>query len=145
MSVMTAQLAASPPIGATALDLVASARRGLAQAAVSARPVDRYAAAHLAALRAASAVLAVRARPAASRRRRPASAWALLSQVAPELAEWSAYFAAGATKRAAAEAGLTRAVGSRDADDLLRAAESFLALVEALLGMVHQPALPADL
>jgi hypothetical protein len=138
-------LTAPPPVGPAALELMQAAHRGLAVAAMSARPVDRYAAAHLAALRAASAVLAVRARPAAPRRRRPASAWTLLGQVAPELAEWSAFFAAGATKRAAAEAGLTRAVAPRDADDLLREAETFLGLVEAALGMVHQPALPAGL
>ena len=138
-------LTAPPPVGPAAMELMQSARRGLAVAAMSARPVERYAAAHLAALRAASAVLAVRARPVTPRRRRPASAWTLLSQVAPELAEWSAFFAAGAAKRAAAEAGLTRAVAARDADDLLREAETFLALVETALGMVHQPALPAGL
>lgn len=138
-------LTAPPPVGPAALELMQSAHRGLTQAAMSTRPVERYAAAHLAALRAASAMLAVRARPGAPRRRRPASAWTLLSQVAPELAEWAAFFAAGAAKRAAAEAGLTRAVAAREADDLLREAETFLALVEAALGMVHQPALSAGL
>ena len=42
---------------------------------------DRYAAAHLAALRAAAAVLAARARPVRGRR---GSAWELISKVAPE-------------------------------------------------------------
>ena len=67
---------------------------------------ERYAAAHLAALRTAAAVLAVRTRPAAHQR--PRNVWVLLPQVAPELTEWAAFFAAGAGKRAAAEAGLTR-------------------------------------
>jgi hypothetical protein len=67
--------------------------------------------------------------------------WVLLPTVAPELAEWSAFFAAGAAKRAAAEAGLSRAVTPREADDLLRDAASFLALVETTLGFTHQPAL----
>jgi hypothetical protein len=66
----------------------------------------------------------------------------LLAQVAPELAEWAAFFAAGAGKRAAAEAGLSRAVTAREADDLLRDAETYLALVETTLGLTHQPALP---
>ena len=63
---------------------------------------------------------------------------AVLPQVAPELTEWAAFFAAGAAKRAAAEAGLTRAVTAREADDLLRDAETFLAVVETTLGLAHQ-------
>ena len=62
--------------------------------------------------------------------RRPTSAWALLTGVAPELAEWAAYFAAGAAKRAAAEAGIRSAVTAREADDLLRDTTIFLQLVE---------------
>ena len=73
----------------------------------------RYATAHLAALRAAAAVLAVRAQPAPGRRSRMTSVWALLTRVAPELEEWAVFFAAGAAKRAAAEAGISRAVTAR--------------------------------
>lgn len=131
-----------PPVTAAAADLVAAARRGLAEAAMAARPAERYVAAHLAALRAAAAILAVRARPRPARGRRPASAWALLGEVAPDLAEWAGFFAAGAGKRAAAEAGLARAVAPREADDLLRDAEAFLGLVEGMLGLAHQPSLP---
>ncbi|MHB1800842.1 MAG: SAV_6107 family HEPN domain-containing protein, partial [Actinomycetes bacterium] len=43
--------------------------------------------------------------------------------------------------RAAAEAGLARVVTTREADDLVREAEIFLALVESMLGLAHQPAL----
>jgi hypothetical protein len=93
----------------------------------------RYAGAHLAALRAASAVLAARARPGPGRSR-PASVWSLLATVAPELGEWAGFFAAGAAKRAAAAAGVAHAVTVREADDLLRDAEQFLDLVEDLLG-----------
>ena len=67
--------------------------------------------------------------------------WEVLPRVAPELAEWAAFFAARATKRAAAEAGLTRVVSAREADDLLRDATTFHALVETTLGLSHQPAL----
>ncbi len=123
--------------------LLALSRRGLLEAAAAAHPVDRYAAAHLSALRAAAAVLACRARPAPAtgRRARPTSAWVLLAAVAPELAEWAEFFAAGAPKRAAAEAGVAAAVTPREADDLLRDAEAFLAVVETTLGGVHQPLL----
>ena len=121
------------------LELLRLSARGLADAAVATTAAERYAAAHLAALRAAAAVLADRARPAGRARRRPSSVWVLLPAVAPELGEWSAFFAAGATKRSAAEAGL-RVVTAREADDLVRDAATFLALVETTLGLVHQPA-----
>ncbi len=132
------------PAVPAALDLLALARHGLAEATLASRPHERYAAAHLAALRTAAAVLAARARPAdGTSRRRPRSAWSLLPEVAPELTEWAAFFAAGAAKRAAAEAGLSRSVSARDADDLVRDAETFLALVETTLGLPHQQALSA--
>ncbi|MFL6137554.1 MAG: SAV_6107 family HEPN domain-containing protein [Frankiaceae bacterium] len=137
--------------GAAGGELLVLARRGLVEAGLAGAPGERYAAAHLAALRAAAAVLAARAQPASAgpgrhggrgqRGRRPTSAWVLLARVAPELAEWAALFAAGARKRAAAEAGLTRVVSAREADDLLRDAETFLALVETTLGLAHQPTL----
>jgi hypothetical protein len=116
--------------------LLTLARRGLVEAAGTERPGERYATAHLAALRAAAAVLACRARPESGvrRRSRPTSAWVLLATVAPELQEWAAFFAAGARKRAAAEAGLPAAVTPREADDLVRDAETFLAVVETTLG-----------
>jgi hypothetical protein len=130
------------PLGHAALDLLAHARSGLAEAAAATTPGDRYVAAHLAALRAGAAVLAARARPPRGRGRRgPRNVWAVLTDVAPELSEWAAFFAAGADKRAAAEAGLSRAVNGREADDLLRDAETFLGLVTALLGVPHQPPL----
>ncbi|HZB47905.1 MAG TPA: SAV_6107 family HEPN domain-containing protein [Mycobacteriales bacterium] len=126
----------------SALGLLDQARRGLQEAAELSVPAERYATAHLAALRAAAAVLAARTRPVDTRlrRRRPTSAWVLLTEVAPELGEWAAFFAAGAAKRAAAEAGVTRAVTAREADDLLRDAGTFLALAETTLGLV--PSLP---
>lgn len=114
----------SPAAGA----LVEQARQGLLDAECVTRPVDRYAQAHLAALRAAAAVLAARARP--RRRTRPTSAWVLLAAVAPEFAEWSAFFTAASATRAAAEAGVHRLVTARDADDLIRQVSEFLSLVE---------------
>src|SRR4029450_13185158 len=90
--------------------LLALARLGLEEAAEARKDGLRYAAAHLAALRAAAAVLADRARPAPGRRSRLPSVWSLLVLVTPELSEWASFFAAGAPKRAAAEAGIPRVV-----------------------------------
>ncbi|HEY5335629.1 MAG TPA: SAV_6107 family HEPN domain-containing protein [Mycobacteriales bacterium] len=116
--------------------LLGSARAGVLEALASPEPADRYVRAHLAALRAAAAVLAARARPApAGGRRRAPTVWTLLPAVAPELGEWAAFFAAGAAKRAAAESGLVHAVTAREADDLVRDAQSFLELVESGLGL----------
>lgn len=129
------------PVPVAALDLLALAHHDLAEAELARDPAARYVAAHLGALHAAAAVLAVRARPA-RRRGGPRSAWTLLAQDAPELSEWAAFFAAGAGKRAAAEAGLTRAVTARDADDLLRDAATFLGLAETTVGVAARPALP---
>ena len=128
----------------TPTQLLAIARQGLTEAARTRPDGLRYAAAHLAALRAAAAVLAARARPAApTRRSRVTSVWSLLELVAPEFGDWAGYFAIGAGKRAAAEAGIPRVVSPREADDLLRAAEQFVAIVESTLGLNYQPPLAA--
>ncbi|MEU9038933.1 SAV_6107 family HEPN domain-containing protein [Streptomyces sp. NPDC048352] len=126
---------AAPP---AALDLLAKARSGLAEAALLSRPNERYATAHLAALRAAAAVLAARGRPEpVNPRRRPRirSAWEVLPEIAPELTEWSALFASGAARRARAEAGIPDAATCRDADDLVREAGMFVRLVERMLAL----------
>ncbi|MEW2119577.1 SAV_6107 family HEPN domain-containing protein [Streptomyces sp. NPDC005474] len=131
--------ATAPP---AALDLLAQARAGLDEAAALETANERYATAHLAALRTAAAVLAARGRPETTPRRRARirSAWEVLPEIAPELTEWSALFAAGAARRARAEAGIQGAAGSRDADDLIRDVAMFLRLVERML--VLQPVLP---
>ncbi|KAK1178537.1 SAV_6107 family HEPN domain-containing protein [Streptomyces sp. NBS 14/10] len=131
--------ASAPP---AALDLLTQAHHGLEEAAGLETANERFATAHLAALRTAAAVLAVRGRPelTARRRARIRSAWEVLPEVAPELTEWSALFASGADRRARAEAGIPGAANCRDADDLLRAVSMFLRLVERMLAL--QPALP---
>ncbi len=68
------------------------------------------------------------------------SVWVVLPQVAPEFTEWAAFFAAGAGKRAAAEAGVP-CVGVREADDLVREADTFVARIAHSLGMPHQPSM----
>ncbi|MFF4752806.1 SAV_6107 family HEPN domain-containing protein [Streptomyces sp. NPDC002514] len=131
--------ATAPP---AALDLLAKARAGLDEAAVLPTPNERYATAHLAALRTAAAVLAARARPESPTRRRARirSAWEVLPEIAPELTEWSALFASGAARRARAEAGIRDAASRRDADDLIRDVAMFVRIVERML--VLQPVLP---
>lgn len=131
------------PLASSATSLLATAHRDLAEAAMAPTAIERYAAAHRCALRATAAVLAVRTRPD-PRRRGPRSAWVLLARVAPELGEWAQFFATGAGKRAAAEAGLRSAATSREADDLLRDAATFLALAETALGLDSQTVLPAS-
>jgi hypothetical protein len=68
------------------------------------------------------------------------NAWVLLATVAPELTEWAAFYYAGATKRAAAEAGIPRAVTTTEADDLIRATEQFLGVAECSAGLAFHPA-----
>ncbi|MEU4325133.1 SAV_6107 family HEPN domain-containing protein [Nonomuraea dietziae] len=117
----------------------------LAEAATARTPASRYVAAHLAALRAAAAILAARPRPMEGRRRRLRSAWELLPEAEPELAEWAGYFSISAAKRAAAEAGMVRGVTLADADELLAEAETFVSSVEQILGVPGQPVLPVTI
>ncbi|QBR90835.1 SAV_6107 family HEPN domain-containing protein [Nocardioides euryhalodurans] len=125
---------------ATAHSYLSRSAASLQEAILAPDVPARYACAHVAALRAAAALLAARARPAPTRRRPQRNAWVLLTEVAPELGEWAQFFAAGAAKRAAAEAGSTRAVTEREADDLVRDADRFLAVVEQRLGLVPHAA-----
>jgi hypothetical protein len=129
-----------PPVSASAIMLLDRSRSGLVQACAARTSGERYVAAHLAALRAAAAVLAVRARPGA--RGGPRSVWELLPRIAPELGEWAAFFASTATRRAAVDAGRGDSITAREADDLLRDAEIFRRLVEDCLGVRSQPVLP---
>ena len=124
------------PMPVSVANLLSQAKQTWAEAVIEANSAEKYRSAHVAALRAAAAVLALRARPAAAGPRRPTSAWVLLDRVAPELTEWSVYFADSASRRAAIEAGSTSVVNERDADDLLRAAGEFIAIVERMAGVL---------
>lgn len=123
-------------------DLLMSARRSLTEASIATSPGERYAAAHLAAIRAAAAVLAARSR--SSKRARVRSVWVVLPQVAAEFTEWASFFAAGAHKRAAAETGLA-CISYREADDLMRDVDDFVARVAQYLGLPHQTSMAAVL
>lgn len=139
--VTSSSRASQPAVPETSYSYLLRARTALAEAATATEDTRRYAMAHVAALRTTAAMLAARTRPSPTRGQR--NAWVLLARVVPELEEWAVFFAAGAGKRAAAEAGLSRSVSTREADDLVRAAEQFLDLVERMLGIAHQHALPA--
>jgi len=139
-------VAPSFPLGphtlpATTHNYLLRSAESLSEAVAATDVATRYACAHVAALRAAAALLSARARPTGTRRRAQKNAWVLLSEVAPELGEWATFFAAGAAKRAAAEAGSSRAVTEREADDLVRDADRFLALVEQSLGLTPHAAI----
>lgn len=116
---------------ASAQSLLAAAT-GVAEAATIDGPGMRFATAHLAALRAASAVLAARAEPTRGRGK-TSSVWVLLPQVAPELTEWAAHFAGSVDRRAAIEAGIPYRVSAEDADAMVEAARQFIAVVEVVL------------
>lgn len=95
----------------------------LAQAHATADPDDRFRHAHLAAIRSAAAVLALRGRPPARAGAR--TVWEMLAQVEPGLAPWSGYFASGAPLRAAVDAGRAGQVPASRADELVACAEDF--------------------
>jgi hypothetical protein len=134
-----------PGLSAAVRAHLADSRSCLTEAATARTPATRYVSAHLAALRAAAAVLAARPRPMEGRRRRLRSAWELLPEAVPQLSEWAAYFSVSAAKRAAAEAGMVRGISAADADELLTQAETFVRTAEELLGAPAQPPLPIQL
>ena len=122
---MTTTTTAAQTAGAGAvLDLLERAEVSLLAACRSRDVAQRHQHARLGALRAAAALVAARTTTSASG---PRSLWAVLPAVAPELAEWAGFFAV-ATRRPGPP-------GTREADDLLRQAETFLDLVRRALGL----------
>ena len=116
----------------TPAQLINIARLGLEEAGRTGGAGLRYAAAHLAALRAGAALLAARAEPGRhDPRARVRSVWDLLVEVAPEFGAWAAHFADTSTRRATAEAGIPRMVTDDEADAMLAAATQFVDVVAA--------------
>ena len=89
--------ASRAPVSPRARELVHRADAELLAAQYSSEAWEQFSHAHLAALRAGAAVVASRGTPGG--RRPPRTVWAMLHQVAPELDEWSDYFAAGGVPR----------------------------------------------
>lgn len=129
---------ARPDLPRGAHVLLDRAHGALAEAAAADSVEERFCLAHVAALRAAAAVLAQTGRPGVSRRRLT-SVWVLLDAQAPHFGAWSVYFAGAASDRAAIEAGARGVVTERAADDQLRSAGRFLELVECSLGLLAMP------
>ncbi len=113
----------------------------LVTAALATDAGERFVHAHLGALRAAAAVVALRNRPV--RRGRARSVWDQLADAEPSLAAWSGYFASGARVRAAVDAGRFDVVDARRADELMACAEDFrdevAMLVDPGAGFVRLP------
>ena len=147
----TTSSATAASSAAASLDLLDRSRHSLLEACRSQDVTQRYRQAQLGALRAAAAVVA--ARTTATAQSGPRSLWELLSTVAPELSEWAGFFAVVGDRRS----GVGRSDGpvvdhaadptndqtndhtgdhtAREADDLLRDAETFLDLVRRSLGL----------
>ncbi|MFQ6170592.1 SAV_6107 family HEPN domain-containing protein [Oryzobacter sp. R7] len=128
----------------TTLDLLDRSREALAAACSAPAAATRHADASLAALRAGAALVAAGPTTGSTTgpgRRGPRlpgegphDLWSLVVGVAPELVEWAQRFAAATERQALVESGTLR-VGAREADDLLRDAETFLDLAARRLGV----------
>ncbi|KGN33209.1 chromosome partition protein smc [Knoellia sinensis KCTC 19936] len=116
---------------APALALLEQSRQCLAEAYAAEFATARYVTSQDAAMRAAAALVAGHSRGGRSRRQ---DLWPLLAARAPELGEWADFFALAAVRRREVEAHAVR-VSVREADDLLRAAETFVGLAGTTLGM----------
>lgn len=111
-----------------ALALLEQSRQCLAEAYAAELAAARYVTSQDAAMRAAAALVAGRGA------RGPQALWPLLATHAPELGEWADVFALAEARRQQVEAHTAR-VSVREADDLLRAAETFVELIAVALGM----------
>lgn len=129
------------PLPTTVVDLLRRADAELLAAQFSAVPAEMFNHAHLAALRAAAAVIATHGRPGG--RRPPRTVWDMLAVVAPEAAAWATFFAAGAPLRQAVDAGRFDAVDAEHAERTLCAAEDFLDEVRTMLEPAGRSAAPA--
>lgn len=112
------------------LALLAQAHECRWEAEQTTEPAESYVSAHIAAFRAATALVLLRSRNRT--RSRPASVWALLTEVAPEFGEWSEYFAARTDRRAAADAGISNLTRAEAAELVARSGE-FVSSAERIL------------
>lgn len=120
----------------TVVRMLARADAELLAAQFSGEAWERFTHAHLAAVRAAAAVVAARGRP--SGRGAPRTVWEMLLAVAPEMARWAAVFADGARLRAALDAGRFDAVSVARAEQALCDAEDFVDLAKIAVHETNQ-------
>lgn len=118
---------------ASSADLLTQAWRAIAEAQAAERAEQRFERASVAAVRAASAVLA--GCPTRVRGARAQSVWTLVVRCAPELREWADFFAAATRTcvRLRSQGVPSGGITQRLADDLLRDADRFTHEVRALL------------
>jgi len=107
-----------------AAELLGSAAEALRRAEWATSAAMRFELAYLCVLRSGAAVLARRARPG-SLRTKPRGLWGLLAAAAPELTEWAEFFAVCGGHCTELIDG-RRGVSARQADDLVRDADTFL-------------------
>ena len=131
------------------LDLLSRSEASLDQACHATVARERYLQAHLAALRAAAALVGSRGGCDPHDPHGPHDGsgeptrrglWTALAVDAPELGEWASYFAATGRRSRRVVRGEPTPISPRDADDLVRAAQTFLALVTGRLGAARDPA-----
>ncbi len=137
------------------LDLLSRSQASLDQACHATVARERYLQAHLAALRAAAALVGSRAARDPRDPHDPhdphsphdgsgvptrRGLWTALAVAFPELGEWASYFAATGRRSRRVVRGEPIPISPRDADDLVRAAQTFLALVTGRLGAARDPA-----
>ncbi len=123
----------------SAARLMARAEGELAQVTSGQDPQEVFLHAHMAALRAAAALLELQVLPG-GRRRRVRSAWEQLAEVGPQWQEWADYFAQGAAVRAAIESGRSVRLSAAEADEVLAAATDFLDQVRTMVAASARPA-----
>jgi len=125
----------------SAVELLFRARRVLTGAAEETDPGDQLVRAHLGALRAASAMVALRSSPLGRARSRsiargaPRDVWSQLAECAPELHGWAEFFARQAGRRAQVEAGIGQTPDVDESYRLLLQAEVFVDAVAVLMGV----------
>lgn len=90
---------------------------------------EKFIRAHMAALRAAAAALALS--PPETKRGKVKSAWVQLAELGPQWAPWVEFYTASAQTRAAIEAGLLREIAERDVEQAVQVASQFLHVVES--------------
>jgi hypothetical protein len=136
----TAPLTSNTVSAASTLELVERARADLLEACHSRDVAERYRQSRLGAMRAAAALVSARSR--GTRVSGPQSLWDLVPAAAPELTEWAEFFAVATAQpdHAPTHRPSRPAVTAREADDLLRQAETFIGLVCRSLGLPVTPA-----
>lgn len=120
--------------------LLLRAEAELNQVTAESGPDSGFLHAHMAALRAAAAIVqgAGPVTPARSRRR-VRSVWEQLGEVSPTWQAWAGHFAQHASMRAAIESGRPSGLTSGEAEEAITAATDFVALARAAVAAADAP------